>query len=121
MRRAVSLCVVAASLLALIAWSAPEAMAQQHTVRAGQSLAVIARRHRVRVWDLALANEMRPDSTLQPGDVLTIPPRGVTYVQPGQTLSEIARENELAVEELMRLNRLRPGRTVRVGQRLVLP
>jgi LysM repeat protein len=103
-------------------WSAtPLASAQQHTVRAGQSLAVIARRHRVRVWDLALANDRRPTSLLRPGDVLSIPPRGVTYVQPGQTLSEIAREHEVSVDEIRRLNRLREGAMLRAGQRIVLP
>lgn len=112
---------VAALLLTLSVGSAPRAIAQQHTVRAGQSLAVIARRHRVRVWDLALANDIRPEARLSPGDVLTIPPSGITFVQPGQTLSEIARDHDVSIEELQRLNRIRPGRTLRVGQRLVLP
>lgn len=109
-----------AALLVVSTW-APRAAAQQHTVRAGQSLAVIARRYRVRVWDLALANDRRPNSLLRPGDVLTIPPQGVTYVQPGQTLSEIARDHEVDVAEIRRLNRIREGAMVRVGQRLILP
>jgi uncharacterized protein YcbK (DUF882 family)/LysM repeat protein len=119
--RLVSRLGIAALLLTLSAWSAPSAMAQQHTVRAGQSLALIARRHHVSVWDLALANEIRPDSRLQPGDVLRVPPRGVTFVQPGQTLSEIARAHDVSIDELRRLNRLREGRTLRTGQRLILP
>lgn len=101
--------------------AAPAAAQRQHTVRPGQSLALIARRHSVSVWDLAQANRMRPDQTLRPGVVLTIPPQGVTYVRPGQTLTEIAREHECSVDDLRRLNRsLRSGR-LRAGQRLVLP
>ena len=93
---------------------------RHHTVRSGQSLSRIARRHRVSVWDLALANRMRPDDGIRPGQVLTVPPRGITYVRPGQTLSHVARDNHCSVEELMRINRMR-RRRVRVGQRLVLP
>lgn len=103
---------------------APEhaAAQRQHRVRSGDSLARIARRHHVSVWDLALANELRPTSVLRPGDVLTVPPRGVTYVRPGQTLGEIAREHDTSVEELRRLNRsLRRRSTIRPGQRLILP
>lgn len=108
-------------VLACALHAAPAAAQRQHTVRAGQSLALIARRHSVSVWDLAQANRMRPDETLRPGVVLTIPPQGVTYVRPGQTLSEIAREHECTVDDLQRLNRtLRAGR-LRAGQRLVLP
>lgn len=103
---------------------APEHAAAQreHRVRSGDSLARIARRHRVDVWDLALANDLRPTSILRPGDVLTIPPRGVTYVRPGQTLGQIARAHDTSVEELRRLNRsLRRRSTLRVGERLILP
>ncbi|MEC7524885.1 MAG: LysM peptidoglycan-binding domain-containing protein [Myxococcota bacterium] len=108
--------------LAVLAASAPgEAEAQRsHTVRPGQSLSRIARRYRVDVWDLALANRMRRNDPLQAGQTLTIPPRGVTYVRPGQTLSHIARDHHCSVEELVRLNRLR-RRSLRAGQRLILP
>ena len=101
---------------------AGEALAQrQHTVRPGQSLSTIARRHRVSVHDLAAANRIRRNSTLRPGQSLTIPPRGVTYVRPGQTLSHVAREHGCTVDELRRVNRLRPGRPLRAGQELMLP
>jgi uncharacterized protein YcbK (DUF882 family)/LysM repeat protein len=94
---------------------------RHHTVRPGQSLSRIARRYRVEVWDLAMANRMRPSDTLRPGQTLTVPPRGVTYVRPGQTLSHVAREHDCTVDALVRLNRLRRRRGLRVGQRLVLP
>ncbi|HEY8431736.1 MAG TPA: LysM peptidoglycan-binding domain-containing protein [Sandaracinaceae bacterium] len=110
------------ALLAAATCAPAPALAQRtHTVRAGQSLSLIARRYSVSVWNLALANHMRPDQTLRPGDVLTIPPQGVTYVRPGQTLSEIAREHDCTVEDLRRLNRSLRNGALRAGQRLVLP
>ncbi len=99
--------------------SAPAAAQRTHTVRAGQSMSLIARRYRVSVWNLALANRLQPSATLRPGMTLDVPPHGVTYVRPGQTLSQIARENECTVGELQQLNRLRGG--LRAGRRLVLP
>lgn len=113
-------------LAALVAWvllALPLSAAAQreHTVRAGQSLAQIARRHHVDPWDLALASGLRPSSTLRPGQTLTVPPPHTTYVRPGQTLSEIARAHDCTTEELMALNRLRRGAVLRVGRRLLLP
>lgn len=115
-----SILVLVAGILSVLV---PERAAAQrhHRVRSGDSLARIARRHHVSVWDLAHANRMRADSVLRLGDVLTIPPRGITYVRPGQTLGELAREHDTSIDELRRLNRsLRRG-GLRAGQRLVLP
>lgn len=118
--RATALAVLVA--LVVLGAAPPSAAAQrQHTVRAGESMAQIARRHRVDVWDLALASGLRPEATLRPGRTLTVPPPHVTYVRPGQTISEIARAHDCTVDELMSLNRLRRGALLRVGRRLVLP
>ena len=92
-----------------------------HTVKPGQTLSAIAKRHRVDVWDLALANDLTPKSKLSVGKALMVPPHGVTYVRPGQTLSHIARAHDCSVEELMRVNRIRKQRGLRVGQRIELP
>jgi uncharacterized protein YcbK (DUF882 family) len=100
----------------------PRAAAQRvHEVEPGQTLAALARRYRVELWDLALANDLSPDGTLRAGQQLTIPPRGVTYVRPGQTLSHIARQHDCTVEALQRLNDLRGATHVRAGTRLDLP
>jgi uncharacterized protein YcbK (DUF882 family)/LysM repeat protein len=112
---------VVAVALAALAMPAGAAAQRQHTVRAGQSMAQIARRHHVDVWDLALASGLRPTAMLRPGQTLTVPAPHSTYVRPGQTLSEIARANDCTVEEIMSLNRLRRGATLRVGRRLILP
>lgn len=113
-----------ALLLACLALGTAPALAhaqRTHTVRSGQSLSRIARRHRVSVWNLALANDTRPNRTLRPGQVLRVPARTVVYVRPGQTLSHIARENECTVGDLARANRIRSTTRLRVGRRLVLP
>lgn len=113
---------VLAVVLGLVATAPCSASAQrQHTVRAGQSLSLIARRHSVSVADLAAANRMRTTDSLRPGQSLTVPPRGVTYVRPGQTLSHIAHEHDCSVDELRRLNRMRGRAGLRAGQRLILP
>lgn len=109
------------ALLATLAVALPASAQRQHTVRPGQTLARIARRYHVDVWDLALASELRPTATLRPGQTLTIPAPHTTYVRPGQTLSEIARAHDCTIEELMALNRLRRGSTLSVGRRLLLP
>ncbi len=106
----------------LIALAPASASAQRHhTVRPGQSLARIARHYHVSVSDLALANRMQQSHVLRPGEMLTVPPDGVTYVARGQTLSEIAADHHCSVGELQRLNHLRRGRGLRIGQRLILP
>jgi uncharacterized protein YcbK (DUF882 family) len=94
---------------------------RQHTVRAGHSMARIAKHYGVAVYDLAAHNRMRPNDTIQPGQVLTIPPRGVIYVQPGWSLHKAARTHKVSVQALARANRMKPSSPLRAGQRLVLP
>ena len=104
-----------------LGWLPTAAQAQRsHTVRSGQTLAAIARRHRVSVADLKAANHLR-NARLRPGQSLIIPERGTTYVRRGETLSHIARRANASVEELRRANRLRRNARIRPGQRLVLP
>lgn len=105
-----------------LALAASLASAQrEHTVRSGDSLARIAKRHNVSLTSLAGANGLAPDAGLRPGQVLRVPERGTHYVAPGETLGAIARNHECSVEDLRRLNRLREGRPLQIGQRLILP
>lgn len=99
----------------------PVAADRQHVVREGQSLARIAHRYSVQVSQLAAANGLVRDAQVRPGQVLTVPERGVVYVQAGQTLARIARNNEVSVDALASQNRLRADASLRVGQRLLLP
>ena len=93
---------------------------RSHRVRAGETLAQIARRYRVDVFDLRAANRMRSDR-LREGQQLTVPDRGVVYVRPGDTLARLARRHSVSVEELRRTNRLRRHARLRAYQRLHLP
>lgn len=108
-------------VLASIAMASPAAAQREHIVRTGQTLAAVARRYHVDVWDLAMASGIQPTSTLRPGHTLTVPSPHTTYVRAGQTLSEIAHDHDCEIAELLRLNHLRPSARLRVGQRLVLP
>ena len=100
--------------------AAPALAERSHTVRSGQTLAAIARRYRVSVADLRAANRLR-SPRLRPGQSLTIPDRGVTYVRQGETLSHIARRMHVGVDELRQANRLRRNARIRPGQRIVMP
>lgn len=108
-------------LAASLAVPAPAAAQRVHTVKRGQTMSAIAKRYRVAVWDLALANRMQPSSRLRVGQTLEVPPRGVTYVRRGQTLSHIAKAHGCTVAELKRLNRIKKTSRLREGARLVLP
>ena len=103
-----------------LATALPAAAEREHRVRPGQTLAAIARRYRVNVADLRAANRLR-SARLRPGQTLTIPDRGVTYVRQGETLSHIARRMHVSVDDLRRANRLRRNARIRPGQRLVMP
>ena len=100
---------------------APALAQRKHTVQAGQTLGVIAKRYRVSITNLAAANRLKKTSNLRVGQVLRIPPKGVIYVYPGQTLTGIAQLNKVSVKALARANGLKPGSTLRIGQRLELP
>jgi LysM repeat protein len=92
-----------------------------HVVRAGQSLARIARRYHVSVADLAAANGLSSTAAVRPGQELRIPDANCVYVQTGDSLIEIAHDHGTTVAELVRLNHLRDGQALQVGQRLVMP
>ncbi|MCA9612968.1 MAG: LysM peptidoglycan-binding domain-containing protein, partial [Myxococcales bacterium] len=113
--------VLALVFASLALCSSVVAQERQHTVRSGQSLARIASRYRVRVQDLAGANDLSVSAQLREGQVLRIPVDGYHYVRSGETLSTIARRREISVRDLARANRLSESATLRVGQRLLLP
>lgn len=92
----------------------------EHRVTAGQSLARIAQRYRVRVNSLAAANGLTRNAAVRPGQILRIPEQGTHYVGQGETLASVARDHSCSVADLQRLNRL-GNRPLQVGQRLLLP
>lgn len=93
-----------------------------HTVRSGESLWTIARRHGVGVAGLRRWNDLEEDEPLHPGDELRVYGGWVVVYQirPGDTISEIADRHGVPTADLLRVNGLsrrsviRPGETVRI-------
>jgi LysM repeat protein len=107
-----------------------------YTVVKGDSLWTVAKRHSVTVAELASANNLMTNATLQLNQKLIIPQKAVApaaagasapaadspsyMVKSGDTLGAIARRNGTTVDALRAANRL-SGDGVRAGQVLLLP
>ncbi|KHF39121.1 C40 family peptidase [Halalkalibacter okhensis] len=96
-----------------------------YTVKAGDSLSVIARNHQTTIAQLKSLNHLTSD-LIRVGQVLKIPSvtatsvQATTYtVQPGDTLWEIATSNNITVQQLKTFNQLTTD-TIHVGQVLRL-
>jgi len=106
--------------------------AKTHKVKKNETIASLAKKYHVPVNDLKEANN-RLNSSIKPGDVLVIPPRGsksttsastsapaTTYkVKKSETLSKISKKTGISVAELKRLNGLSKG-NIKPGQILAL-
>ena len=103
------------------------------TVRKGDTLARLAKRHRVRVKELASVNGLKPKSKLKVGSRLVLPERAAGAprdsrkrptrykVHRGDTLDQIARVYGVPVNRLADRNRLKKGQPLRAGLVLVIP
>jgi membrane-bound lytic murein transglycosylase D len=103
-----------------------------YTVKRGDTLWGVARKHGVTVPALASANGLSSKSQLTAGARLEIPGAGgatapagestrMTYkVRSGDTLSEIAEKFNVSVRQLMSWNNLRSSSSLRAGQRIVV-
>ena len=97
-----------------------------YVVRAGDTLAMIARQHGVDVQDLARLNHLTNPSLIYVGQRLIIPAStskgGQVYVvRPGDTLARIASRYEVSVWLLAQANQLANPNVIHVGQRLLIP
>ncbi len=104
--------------------------AKTHKVKKNETIASLAKKYHVPVNDLKEANNLL-NSSIKPGDVLVIPPRGTkttkavseptaTYkVKRGDTISRISKKSGVSVAELKRLNGLSSGK-LKPGQFLAL-
>jgi membrane-bound lytic murein transglycosylase D len=109
----------------------------KHTVRNGETLWSIARRHNVSMNELASANSMSTKDTLVAGQVLKVPGTAailattdassevnlqkLTYVvRAGDTLSHIAAKFRVRVNSLLDWNHLSSPHEIRAGQHLVM-
>jgi murein DD-endopeptidase MepM/ murein hydrolase activator NlpD len=116
------------ALALVLASTTAHAQRGTYVVRAGDTLAEIARRHRVTVEALQQANRLRREN-IRPGERLRIPGRAESgryvparryTVRDGDTLARIARRHRVSVEDVQTANELR-GENIRPGQRLWIP
>lgn len=110
--------------------------ATTYTVRAGDTLYAVARRHHLTISGLAAANGLSVTDHLRVGQKLTIPsPSGaaatqqhsgakrIYTVQPGDTPGGIARRYGVSLQALKQANGITatPWNMLRVGQKLIIP
>lgn len=91
------------------------------TVRAGDTVYIIAQRHRVAVRDLIDQNWLPPPYRLRGGQTLTIPRVQIHPVVSGDTLYAISRSHRIDMYTVAAVNRIEPPYTIRIGQRLRIP
>lgn len=123
---------------------------QDHKVKRGQSLGILARLYGVTVKEIQAANRLGPKSRIRINQVLKIPPRsqapattvaksgsasdktkstqaaakkaGVSHrVAKGQTLDVIARRYKTSVKAILTANGLKNANRIREGQVLIIP
>lgn len=99
-------------------------IAATYTVRSGDTLGLVARRHGVSVAALARANGITDPDVVYAGQVLTIPGQSVAAAAPvttyvvrrGDTLGVIARRYRVPVAALARANGIANPDRISVGQ-----
>lgn len=94
-----------------------------YIVREGDTLSEIAEMFGVSVNTIRWANDLSRNSTIQPGQTLTIlPVTGVKYtVKRGDTLASIAKDLHGDVTEIAQFNDLEVGSSLSVGMELIIP
>lgn len=103
---------------------------RSHSVAQGETLWMISQDAGITVQALAAANRLMLGTTLQPGQVLMIPPfdpapgrppRFTHHVEVGETLWGISRDTGVGVEALAAANHLSMNAVLHPGQTLVVP
>jgi LysM repeat protein len=105
-----------------------------YTVKPGDSLAKIARRHSCTAQELAKTNGLKLNSVIHPGQTLKLPAKdgaaagstsvpaadGSHTIQSGETLTAVSRRYNIPLDDLLAAN---PGinpKTLKVGQKIRL-
>jgi len=114
------------TVAAVVAMAAP-VLAEEHTVRPGETASEIAAAHGTTVRALADANALRDADRIIAGQVLVVPgtavgPATVVHVvAPGEALARIARRYGTTATALAATNGIADPNLVRIGQRLSVP
>jgi LysM repeat protein len=104
----------------------------KHTVKRGEHLEGIARRHGSSVAEIARLSGIDAKRPIQPGQLLKVPVVGGKAppapaamrshkVRAGDSLSVIAKIYGTTVSEIVRLNSLDRRKPIMVGQKLIIP
>lgn len=98
------------------------AMAATHTVKKGESLAIIAKKYGVTVDEIVKKNNIKNPNKVAVGTRLTIPPKTTKYrVQKGDNLTKIATKYNTTVDAIRKANGLKSNSTIKVGEILIIP
>lgn len=98
--------------------SAPAVEPYTVTVKPGDSLSILAERHKVPMSALAKANGIAKPYTIYKGQKLTVPVPRSHVVRRGDTLSEIAYTYKTSTRQVAQLNAKRAPYPIYVGERL---
>lgn len=91
------------------------------TVKRGDTVYGLSKRHRVSARALIDANNLRAPFVISRGQRLILPRARDYVVKRGDTISSIASKNNESIHTIARLNSLRPPYTIFVGQNIFLP
>ena len=94
---------------------------QAITVKAGESVYILAKRYGLPMEDIIRLNSLKPHFTLQVGQKLRLPQANVYVVRSGDSLSALSRMFQTDMNTLARLNNLQPPYALQVGQSLKIP
>lgn len=105
----------------------------KHTVKKGETLSGIARKHHTSITKLRELNSLKKGDVLKFGKVLNVPSNTYTakaktpadstkyVIKKGDTLSAIARKHHTTVTEVRNINGLKKSQIIKVGQVLKVP
>ncbi len=99
----------------------PATTALAVTVRKGDTVYGLARRHGVDPKNLIRANALQSPYILVPGQKLSLGAPRTHTVKRGETGYRIAARYDVGMAELMRLNRIKAPYRLQAGQKLVIP
>ncbi len=91
------------------------------TVRKGDTVYAVSRRHDASVRSIINLNKLRPPYLLKAGQWLNVPIGSTYIVKKGDTVYGVSRANGILMNELVRMNGIRQPYALKVGQSLKIP